>query len=670
MFNVKKKKAKKEQAKTFFDIDLLLSANPQIKEEIDNGKYTNMEEYCESVDIFAALTMGSMQFHEAYEPFNEKMYLKAFPDVEQGITNGSFKSAFDHFKYFGYKEILNSQRIWQRISLNDENQDDEGKNDESSMNESTNDHNESFVEDDVKIATYFLDDPLLYEHVVKYSMLDDPFYGTIFMQVINDTKYLDANPDVRKAIESGTVKNAWEHLLHRGMRDIVSGNREAHPDASLDRDISGHIDVAFITSNKSIYIEGWCFAKNSMIKEIYLSNGDDGLRLTDAFLYTDRKDLQNVAGEKYQNAGFYGYINNDIIDISSSNSFALILVTEDGLARRVPFVAKENTDRNLVSQLMLSHLQINQDMQKDLDAHIGVALNAYLDRYKLVIPKKNIDVEIFGEQVEEPLVSLIVPLYGRIDFVEYQLSQFANDAFFKKYAELIYVLDDPRLENDLNKLCHNIYPVFEVPFRVINAHQNCGYAMANNIGARYANAPLVLFFNSDLFPRDKVWLPQLLKEYDTNKNIGAMCPKLIFEDGAIQHAGMIFKRNDELDMWLNEHPGKGLPDMDPEVKTKPMPAVTGACMLMNKILYEEVGGMSENYFLGDFEDSDLCLKLSEKGYVNYYVPSVMLCHLERQSQSLFSDTSWKGKVTLYNAWQHERKWTEKINAVMKEYYEK
>ena len=498
---------------------------------------------------------------------------------------------------------------------------------------------------------------------------NDAFYAYTLMTSINGTKYLEANPDVQDAVASGSMGSHIDHLLYNGTNDIIAGSREAYADVNLTLDIQGAVDQAIVTSNHSLYLDGWFFTKHSFVRDVYLSNGVEGIKITKDILNYSRADLEH-ATDSYLHAGFYCHILSDLINIEKSAYYELVLVTEDGLTKRIVMDIKEDPNRNAVSQIMLRHLQINKEMQKNLDKCTGIALQTYLKRHELTILKDDIDVELYGPQTEKPKVTLIVPLYGRIDFVEFQLSQFANDTFFKENAELIYVLDDPRLEKELTRLCHNNYPVFEVPFKVVNAHQNCGYAMANNIGASFANSKLVLFFNSDLFPLDHSWLKELLTLYKANKNIGTICPKLVFEDGAIQHAGMIFQRDSELNMWLNEHPGKGLPDMSTETEVRSMPAVTGACMLINKALYEEVSGMSENYFLGDFEDSDLCLKLLGKGYVNYYAPSVKLCHLERQSQSLFSDTSWKGKVTLYNAWQHERKWSKTITSLMEKYNEK
>ena len=91
------------------------------------------------------------------------------------------------------------------------------------------------------------------------------------------------------------------------------------------------------------------------------------------------------------------------------------------------------------------------------------------------------------------------------------------------------------------------------------------------------------------------------------------------------------------------------------------PAITGACMVMRRSLAVEMGGFDEAYILGDFEDTDLCLKLQARGYRCVVDPEVRLFHLERKSQESCAVT-WRGNLTLYNAWRHDRLWAESIAA--------
>ena len=92
-----------------------------------------------------------------------------------------------------------------------------------------------------------------------------------------------------------------------------------------------------------------------------------------------------------------------------------------------------------------------------------------------------------------------------------------------------------------------------------------------------------------------------------------------------------------------------------------MPAVTGACLMIERALYEEVGRLSSQYLRGGYEDSDLCLRLIEAGRRNWYLADVELYHLEAQSFPIhFRSTN------RYNAWLQTHLWDERIEQTMGE----
>jgi GT2 family glycosyltransferase len=332
------------------------------------------------------------------------------------------------------------------------------------------------------------------------------------------------------------------------------------------------------------------------------------------------------------------------------------------------------TDVKKVSRIALSAIEIDDTIHEKLERHIGPALSrfhkAHPNRYDLDgIKHIEFNADSSGKG-RNPLVSMIIPLYGRIDFMEYQLAEFSNDPWICEFCQNIYVLDDPSKERETLSLARDLSKLFRIPFELLHYDENYGYAVANNIAAGFAKASKLLLLNSDVMPIGAGWLRRMLDIYEELETPGALGPKLLFEDGSIQHAGISFEKSEEFGIWLNEHPGKGLPDLGAEKKgLYEVPAVTAACMMIDRESYESVGGLSENYILGDFEDSDLCLKLIDSGAKNYYTPDVSLVHLERQSQNLFADRGWKSKITLYNGWQHDKRWGGLIEKLMEKYDE-
>jgi GT2 family glycosyltransferase len=82
-------------------------------------------------------------------------------------------------------------------------------------------------------------------------------------------------------------------------------------------------------------------------------------------------------------------------------------------------------------------------------------------------------------------------------------------------------------------------------------------------------------------------------------------------------------------------------------------------MLLRRTHANECGGFDEAFVIGDFEDTDLCFKLSQNGLAAAIDPSVTMHHLERKSQTS-SASLWRTNLTLYNAWLHQRRWAPKI----------
>jgi GT2 family glycosyltransferase len=264
-----------------------------------------------------------------------------------------------------------------------------------------------------------------------------------------------------------------------------------------------------------------------------------------------------------------------------------------------------------------------------------------------------------GTPPEDPEISIVVPLHGRIDLLELQLAEFANDSEIAR-SDLVYVLDSPELEPALRDMAAQLFPIYRLPFRVAFLSRPGGYAAANNAAVALARGRLLVLLNSDVFPSRPGWLERMAAFHDETPDIGALGPKLLFEDDSLQHAGIRFDRGPASTVWENAHYFKGLHRTLPAANvTRPVPAVTGACLMIGRELYERFGGLSGEYVRGDYEDSDLCLRLLEAGFVNWYLPEVELYHLEGQSY----DRGVRALTFRYNTWLHTHKWRRQIEAI-------
>jgi GT2 family glycosyltransferase len=274
-----------------------------------------------------------------------------------------------------------------------------------------------------------------------------------------------------------------------------------------------------------------------------------------------------------------------------------------------------------------------------------------------------VTVVTHGTPPLEPAVSIIVPLYGRIDFVEHQLAQFADDPDLTA-ADLVYVLDSPELAESLRDQADQLHRVYPTPFRVVTLAHNVGYAAANAVGVAHARGRLLLFLNSDVLPDRRGWLSAMQRFFDATPGIGALGPKLLYADETIQHAGMYFDKPSGTALagaWQNVHYYKGLPRQLPAAMvSRPVPALTGACLMLDRQVYERVGGFQETYLQGDYEDSDLCLRLEQARLTRWYLAEVELYHLEGQSYP----SELRGRMALYNRWLQTQLWDDAIERLM------
>jgi O-antigen biosynthesis protein len=272
-------------------------------------------------------------------------------------------------------------------------------------------------------------------------------------------------------------------------------------------------------------------------------------------------------------------------------------------------------------------------------------------------------IDLYGDLPAEPAVSIVIPLYKRLDFIEHQFLQFSTDPDFAE-AELIYVLDSVEQKKELAAKARELFALYRLPFKVVNLTAGAGFAGANKHGIEASTAPQLLLLNSDVVPDRPGWLTALREFYAAQDKIGALGPKLLYEDDSLQHAGLYFHRPAGAELWENAHYFKGLHRDFPAANVaRPVPAVTAACMLIDRERYEEAGGLPLHYVQGDYEDSELCLRLSKAGYENWYLPQVELYHLE--GQSYVADA--RRVPSEYNMWLHSEIWGERIEELMAEF---
>lgn len=160
------------------------------------------------------------------------------------------------------------------------------------------------------------------------------------------------------------------------------------------------------------------------------------------------------------------------------------------------------------------------------------------------------------------------------------------------------------------------------------------YSAVVNCGVQHSTGDYIIFLNNDTQVITVNWMEELLM-YAQRKDVGAVGGKLYFPDRKIQHAGVVLKLGAHRTAGHSHYgqEGMNLGYMGRLCYAQDVSAVTGACMMVSRAKYDEVGGYDETFEVS-LNDVDFCLKLREKGYLNVFTPFAELYHYESLSRGL------------------------------------
>ena len=229
--------------------------------------------------------------------------------------------------------------------------------------------------------------------------------------------------------------------------------------------------------------------------------------------------------------------------------------------------------------------------------------------------------EVRPAQSRQPRVSVMIPNRDQPTM----LKDCTDSLFATGYPDLeILIVENGSRE----QATHDLYKRLEATgkVRILPWTESFNYSGVNNHAAKNSTGELLLLLNNDVTSNDPSWLSRMV-EQTLEPGIGAVGPTLLYPDGRVQHAGCVFGVEDSV--------GHRLRFADPHTRgygdflavTRQMSAVTGACLMVTKKAYFEVGGMDE--YLGlTFNDIDFCLKLTRAGLRNIYLARASLIHHE------------------------------------------
>jgi GT2 family glycosyltransferase/glycosyltransferase involved in cell wall biosynthesis/SAM-dependent methyltransferase len=267
----------------------------------------------------------------------------------------------------------------------------------------------------------------------------------------------------------------------------------------------------------------------------------------------------------------------------------------------------------------------------------SVKTELYLDKAKNIrLPKSR-----------KPVVSVIIPIYGQIDYTLKCLQSIADNT--PQTDIEILIVDDCSPDESVNIL------KMVIGLRLIKNNKNHGFIRSCNHGAQNAQGEYLLFLNNDTEVTPD-WLDELHRTFLEFPGTGLAGSKLIYPDGRLQEAGGIIWQDGSAWNFGRLQDSK-LPLYN---YAREVDYCSGASIMVPKSLFNELGGFDEHYLPAYCEDSDLALKIREKGYRIIYQPLSSVIHYE----GITSGTDLNSGVKSYqieNTKKLYERWKERLN---------
>jgi hypothetical protein len=473
----------------------------------------------------------------------------------------------------------------------------------------------------------------------------------------DEEAYLAANPDVRTSVGAKEFESAFHHYVLHGRKEdrplsvdspdklnCLVRDRPAG-DTGGKNEVRFSIEVAMMSPRGGLMVVGWVDDMSVALEWLKVSGDGWHFTLTpDRLARFRRTDVESALGAVgIHSFGFFAfaYAGEPLGDAESCKVTLCMTdrrqVSKVLPTRRVSEIELRNTALGYVSD---SEFFGNRQVEavRLLRGPIGNTIVKHNRDISADIVR-GAHVERFGPRGRKLAGSMVVCLYGKPEYLFLQNALFAGGRGIEDY-EMVYVSNSPEMAEKLMKDMRTATQVYGLPQTLVLLPGNAGFGAANNVAVRHASTNRILIVNPDVFPHDPEWArkhTQIVADLDQAQTDLFGVP-LYYDDGTLMHGGMYF----EFDVGLSgnaaavtgrrmvrvEHYGKGAPAWSQEfTQSRPVPAVTGAFISINRPWYEKLGGFTEDFVFGHYEDADLCLKSIFAG-VAPWIHDLRLWHLE------------------------------------------
>lgn len=250
---------------------------------------------------------------------------------------------------------------------------------------------------------------------------------------------------------------------------------------------------------------------------------------------------------------------------------------------------------------------------------------------------------------QHPFVSLVIPTRNALDLVRQCIESIVMGTAYPNYE--ILLLDNG--SDDPEALAYFAALGAQQNITVIRDERPFNYSALNNAAVARARGELIGLVNNDIEAISPDWLDEMVS-LALQPGVGAVGAKLLYPDMSIQHGGVILGVG-----GIAGHAHKHLPSTAPghggrAQLVQSFSAVTAACLIVRKSLYEQVGGLDEEHLGVAYNDVDFCLRLREAGFRNVWTPYAELLHHESATRGLEVADSSRLRLAREAAWMRNR----------------
>lgn len=253
-----------------------------------------------------------------------------------------------------------------------------------------------------------------------------------------------------------------------------------------------------------------------------------------------------------------------------------------------------------------------------------------------------------------PMISVVIPNRDHAEELRRCLRSIREKTTWKNYE--ILIIENNSTEPDTFTLYREVEK--QKGIRVLEWTKPFNFSAINNFAAEKARGQYLLMLNNDTEVLSPDWLQEMLM-YAQRDDVGAVGAKMYYPDGTIQHAGIGVGLMHSAGHYHRRFDGREQGYMARLAYPQDLSAVTGACMMVSRKLYRDIGGMDESFPLV-YNDVDFCLKLRREGYLIVWTPYAELIHDESRTRG--SDTNSPEKEAFFRkeSRRFQNRWNEEL----------